>query len=458
MTAFINATTSGYGVQVYQDHDQKDQFFYVPLRADLVLGDTLKSFNVNYWGIGDEYLVGSGSKIYSAFGAVLAGNASVDITSYQRKKITEQISKEFNIETPKLAPLRLRSVKIDPVFADNTLGIGDSGDTEFPTDLQFGSSFNYLIGTGNSLFANFVAAQGQGNDVIANPSFGINVSAKAEFRGEPWKARVKVDLSSFWKEVRTRVGGSARFGWFNVGSAEYNKIVKELEREKIIEIEFESGSLDLEKFGAQIFEMGKVLAEAVNSGQGGDFFKLQPNPDEQSSFLGIKPFGFLSSLAPWNVSINASYSEQSFTQNITFEETISYVGNFEASVPSSMVLAVICNNGTKQHFNDLATAEPCITPEKLKVLQDRLQKALKARDEEMAKLRQLLIDGKITPEVYNLLKDEIDGKSREDLVSSDMTLTGSPEITKLGPQGRPFIKGLLSGEYADEIGKLLEKR
>jgi hypothetical protein len=457
MTAFINATTSGYGVQVYQDHDQKDQFFYVPLRAELVLGDTLKSFSVDYWGIGDEYLVGSGNKIYSAFGAILAGNASIDITSYQRKKITEQIVREFKVENPKLAPLRLRGVEISPVFADNTLDTANGGDKEFPNDLQFGSSFNYLVGTGNSLFANFVAAQGQGDDVIANPSFGINVSAKAEFRGEPWKAKVKVDLSSFWKEVRRRVAGSARFGWFKIGSAEYNKIVKELERDKVIEIAFDSGSLDLEKFGAQIFEMGKALAEAVNSGQGGDFFKLQPNRDQQDRILGIKPFGFLSSLSPWSVSINANYSEQSFTERIKFEETISYEGNFEASVPSSMVLAVVCNNSTKQYFNDLSAAEPCITSDKLQTLQNRLKKAVQKRDAEIAKLRQLLIDGKITPEVYNLLKAEIDGNSSEDLVSSDMVLLGSADIAKRGPQGKPFRKVFTIGQYAEELEKLIDK-
>ena len=38
--------------------------------------------------------------------------------------------------------------------------------------------------------------------------------------------------------------------------------------------------MDLEKYGAQIFEMGKAVAEAINAGQGGDFFKFQPNPDQ----------------------------------------------------------------------------------------------------------------------------------------------------------------------------------
>lgn len=457
MTAFINATTSGFGVQVYQDHEQKDQFFYVPLRADLVLGQTLKDFSVNYWGIGDEYLVGSGNEIYSSFGAVLAGNAAIDITDNQRKKITQKIVTEFEVENPKLAPLRLRSVSIDPVFAQNTLNVGENGDIKFPADLQFGSSFNYLIGSGNSLFANFVAAQGQGDDVVANPSFGVNVSAKAEFRGEPWEARIEVDLSSFWKEVRKKVAGSAKFGWFKIGASEYNKIVKDLEREKIVKITFTSGSLDLSEFGSQIFEMGKILAEAINSNQGGDFFKFQPNPDEKASLLDISPRGFLSSLSPWSVSINASYNEESFTQKIMFDETISYVGNFEASVPSSMVLAVVCNNGTDQYFNDLASAEPCITPEKLRVLQKRLAIARDERDAELSRLKGLLETQQITIEIYNLLKSELDGRTGEDLIRSEILLTGDGKASKLGPTGSALVPLLSSREYREGLNELIRQ-
>jgi hypothetical protein len=408
MTAFINATTAAYGVQVYQDHAQKDQFFYVPLQADLDLGTTLEDFKVDYWGINAPFYSGGGGEIRSLFGAILAGRANIDISAYQRRKIVEQIQNDFSVDTPKLAPLRLRRVEVQPVFASNTLGFGENSDTVWPTDFQFGSSFNYLLGTGNALFASYVAAQGDGVDPITNPGFGVNIAGKAEFRGEPWKCHIKVDLSSFWKEVRIRVAGSARFGWFKVGSAEFNKVVKELERDKIIQINFESGSLDLEKYGAQIFEMGKAVAEAINAGQGGDFFKFQPNPDQVEGAREADAMPRLFGLSPWSVSINASYSEQSFTQNITYEQTLSYEGNFEASVPSSMTLAVICNNATKQYFNELGSSEPCVTPQKVSNLQTRLETAVRVRNRELKKIRDLLSANQITVEVYNVLKADIE--------------------------------------------------
>ena len=224
MTAFISATTSGYGVQVYQDHSDTQQFYYVPLRADVVLGDTLHDFKVDYWGIGEKYMVGDGTKITSRFGAIMAGRANIDISLYQRTKITQKIEKEFNVKSPRLAPLRLRSAIVKPVFAENTLNIGDGGDTDWPTAFQFGTDFSYLVGTGNSLFANLVASQGEGGDTIANPQFAVNIEGKAEFRGEPWKATIKCDLSSFWKEVRTSISASASYGWFKLGSVSYTHL------------------------------------------------------------------------------------------------------------------------------------------------------------------------------------------------------------------------------------------
>jgi hypothetical protein len=52
MTAFISAITSLDGVIAYQDHADKSQFYYVPQSIDLALGQNLKIFKVDYWGIG----------------------------------------------------------------------------------------------------------------------------------------------------------------------------------------------------------------------------------------------------------------------------------------------------------------------------------------------------------------------------------------------------------------------
>ena len=122
-----------------------------------------------------------------------------------------------------------------------------------------------------------------------------------------------------------------------------------------------------------------------------------------------------------------------------------------------MTLAVVCNNATKQYFNDLASAEPCVTPEKLKVLQDRLQEAVKRRDAELNKLRQLLIDGKITADVYNLLKKEIDGRSSEDLHVVKQPLSISANVAKIGPQGRPYTSGFSGIGSVEDLASTFSK-
>lgn len=450
MTAHISKSTTGYGVQVYQDHSDDQQFWYVPLQVAAELEKTLIDFKVDYWGIGPAYMVSDGKNIRSAFGAVLSGTANIDISDHQRRRIGVQIEREFNVKNPRLAPLRLRSMQVKPVFADKTLQVGTSGDVQFPNNVQFATNFSYLIGTGNSLFANYVAAQGGGVAPITNPGFGVNIDAKAEFRGEPWVCTIKCDLSSVWSEIRKSISGSARYGWFKIGSASYNSIITRLEREKIIDIKFDSGSLDLEKYGAQIFEMGKKVAEAINAGQGGDFFQFEPNPDQGGAYFRGLPKKMLFG-GPWSVSINASYSERSFTQKIKFQETLTYNGNFEASVPSSMPLAVVCNNATRDFFNDLASEVPCATPDKVSELQERLRKAVNSRDRKLNRIMEALLDGRITPEVYNILKADIESRIDEDLAVNNPVMLHD-NIIRQSLQGTHYVSGFLGTSYYEEIG------
>jgi hypothetical protein len=75
MTAFISAITSLDGVIAYQDHADKSQFYYVPQSIDLALGQNLKIFKVDYWGIGGPYRVADsdGTSLRSRFGGILSG-------------------------------------------------------------------------------------------------------------------------------------------------------------------------------------------------------------------------------------------------------------------------------------------------------------------------------------------------------------------------------------------------
>ena len=408
MTAFISKATSGDGVVAYQDHSDLSQFWYVPLRVDTTLGGSLTAFKVDYWGIGARYLVQESTtgKIRSMFGAVLSGTAVFDISDYQRKKITRKIEQEFGVKNPKLAPLRLKKAVMQPVWAERTLALGRGADVKVPTEFQFGSQFNYLFGTGNSLFANFVANQGADGSVKVNPAFGMQVVGQAEFRGEPWKVTVEAELSSVWREIRKKISGSASIGWFNLGTAEFNQIITTLERDAVIKTHFEQGSLDTAQFGSQVFEMGKKIAEKINGIGGGDFFKFEPNPEPSAGI--VEMFG-LSSI--WRVSINASYSERSFSQVFHYKEILQFDGNFEASIPAGMSLAVVCNAGAQQYFNELGQAEPCVTPNKVANLQKRLTAENVAKKQRSDEAWAALIGGKISDETYNKLMKYINETS-----------------------------------------------
>jgi hypothetical protein len=351
------------------------------------LGETLLDFNVTYWGIGDQFLVETDAGIKSACGAILAGRAAVDMTAAQRAQLTQALRAQFNVANPKLLPLPLKDVTVQPVFAAKTLGIDGSADNIFPSEIALGNAFDFTVGTGqpkNTLFAAVVARQAAGNAPMTKPVFAINAIGKAEFVGDPWTAEIQVDLSQVWSKVRQRYSASVNIGWFSVGKAEYQSIVADLTRNNVIQTHFSEGSLDNEKYGRQVFEMVKDVLETVNSKitSGEGMFKFEPNPEPAD--LGGGGGG---SFWPWSLSVNASYSSAHFRQSIQYANKVTYSGRFYRNVPVAMALEVSCADATKPYFTDLSNAaEPCITDEKLKTYNARLKKELDAKNKRIAQL------------------------------------------------------------------------
>jgi hypothetical protein len=433
----ISKGTAKDGVIVYQDDSDPSQFYYVPARVDLDLGTTLPDFKVTYWGIGPSMLVqDTDGSISSRVGAVLSGRATIDISSQQRANISAQIAQDFGITNPKLLPLRLKEVTVQPLVAKNTLMLNNNqADLIFPTNLQFATTFNFLVGSGNSLFAQYVAAQSATSPSLnANPSFGINIAGNAEFVGDPWTATVTADLSSVWDEVRTHVSVSVSIGWFDIGSADYENIVQTLVKKQIIKMECKEGSLDTAQYGRQIFDSARQVFDQINklaaSGEG--LFKFEPNPH-----VGT-PGGGGHSWWPYSVSINGGYASASLHQSITYSNTISYAGRFYASVPASMTLGVGCNAATSSHFVDLRnTAVPCIDQAKGDRFQSRLAAELKAKNEHLKSILAKLENGQITAEqyrqivaVYNTISFTEDGQS----LSADSSVLPPGSMGLLGAE------------------------
>lgn len=398
MTAKLSSGTSIDGVAAYQDHSNPQQFHYFPLRADCILGDTLVNFDVSYWGINPApyYVDLGGGNIVSSVGGILAGRARMDISASQRRKIVNAIKNEFGIPNPRLLPFRLSNIQVEPVIASNVIELTPQSSVTFPSILQLGTTFAYNVSANNSLFATLAA--GVSNTPSPRPSFAINVYGDVEYVGDPWKARIRCDLSQVWKYTRTYVSASVKWGWFTIGSAEYEKIVQELVRSQIITIDYEQGSGD-PKFGRQLLESAKVLFDRINqqaiSGEG--FFKFEPNPDATGGGSG----GGGNSWLPWSVSINGSYTSKSFSQSIQFDQTISYTGRVKVPMSSSMVLAVGCGSGTSQYFHDFQdSSNGCLTQAKLNGLQQRLTEEVNWKQMKALQYLQNLENGVWTAQKY----------------------------------------------------------
>jgi hypothetical protein len=389
------------GVIAYQDSDEPTQFWYLPTSIPVVLGGSLQSFGVKYWGVAQPFRVKQADGFQkSIVGATLSGVAKMDISQNQRDQLVAELRKAYGIENPRLLPLPIKDVKVQPVMATNSLGISSSGgDVVFPSVVSIPSPFAYTVGSGdNRLFAQYVSTQGQNSGGLTeDPSFAVNVVGVAEFVGDPWEQTCSADLAQVWNKVRSKASVSVGWGWFRLGSAEYSSIVQDLTRTGVIDCKWKEGSLDTEKYGRQLFELAKEVFQALNSraAAGEGFFKFEPNPEPQEISSGSEGGWW-----PWRVSVNAGYSSAHFTQAIHWEQKISYTGRFWWSVPVSMVLAVRCNSTTASMFLELGNSEACITQAKADALNARVEREAKAKAVRLTKLIDDLSSGKITSEQF----------------------------------------------------------
>jgi hypothetical protein len=401
MGAVLNKRVGEDGVLAFQDDKDPNMFHYMPSRIDAILGETLRTMKVTYYGISKTpYYVDTGNQNYqSCVGGVLSGQAIPDITAPQRKNITKAISEKYpDVKNLNLVPLMLREVEIQPVFAQNLIPSSPTNST-FPKDVQFGNQFNYSVSSGNSLFATMVGGINPGMD--ENPDFGINISGETDFYGDPWEAKITCDLSQVWNYTRTKVSAGLQLGWLNVG-VDVDAISQELIKNNIIKMEYKEGSGG-DKFGMQLLESTRTVFEAISAlvTKGEGLFRFEPNPEPQELPSGDS---WGAQLLPWSMSINTAYASNYFNQTNHFEQTVKFTGKVIYKVTASMNLAVTCNSNTADLFLDLQLGKNgCATISKTEGLQARMQAESAAKSKKIAEYFKKLEDGIYTPEQYATL-------------------------------------------------------
>ncbi|MBV9783714.1 MAG: hypothetical protein JO264_07820 [Acidisphaera sp.] len=399
----LSSGVSVKGAIAYQDFADKTQFYYVPGVVPVTVGDTLTDFSFRYWGVSRPMLVPvDGGLNKSVIGGVLGGRATIDLTDSQRSALVAEIKAKYGVENPKLIPVLMTHTTVQPVISQAAFGLSaTNSDLTFPQDFKIGSAFAFSVGTSQSrTFAQAFAQKIQNDDLIqSNPLLAVNISGDVEFQGDPWTAHCRADLSQVWNSVRSRFSGSASFGWFRIGSAEFANISQDLLRTKTIDCSFTEGSLDNQQFGRQVFEAIKKVMESLNDTSENSFFRFEPNPQPQD-VGGGGGGGGLGSLFGWSVSLNGSYSAAHFKQTITFDQTLTYTGRVVVRTPLSMVLAVSCNAATENLFGELGDSEACVSTRKAKVLEARISAENAAKAPRLQRLLDRYLDGQITEEQY----------------------------------------------------------
>jgi len=363
MVAQIAKSVSAKGATAYQDSSDPSKFYYIPNVVQLELGKTLLNFDVTYWGISKEHINQSGVNREPTVGAILAGQAVVDITDSQRDALTKEIRKAFNFDPKKvvtLTPLILKkTTSTQLTLAANTL---NATDVNIPKEgIKIGTSFSYSVGAGNSNFAEFIAGtRANGAGITANPQFGFNMYNIAEMRGEPWSVKIEANLDQVWSYVRNKFDSGGGVGWFKA-SVSVDSIVQDLQVNGAVKVTFTQGSLDPGKFGDQLFEVGKTVFTAINAALNSKdgLFKLEPNPAIPEMRSPGEP-----SVLP---SFNMSYQRQSLqnNQSVHFSSELIFNPTLEVEIPLNMILAVNPTPETSKFFRDMDdSSENLITQKK----------------------------------------------------------------------------------------------
>ncbi|MTD54221.1 hypothetical protein [Amycolatopsis pithecellobii] len=444
MAGRLNRPAATDGVVAYQDYDNPEMFHYFPLRIDSVLGETLRKFEVKYYGINAQpYWVDYGNLVYkSCCGGILKGAAVADMTAAQRANITEEIQKRYNIKKPVLVPIVLDDVTVQPIFAKHIVESGTGGTATFPNQVTLGSQFNYEVGASNSLFAELVGAELATAEPV--PEFAVNIYGTASLYADPWVAEIHADLSKVWEYTRSQVKVGANIGWFNLG-VDVDKITQELISKGIVTIKYRQGSGSSE-FGWQMLNSTKAMFEAINkqitSGEG--LFKFEPNPTPQEP---SKDDNWAAKLLPFTVNVNTSYISNFFNQEITYDEVVSFEGQLPVLMSSSMSLAIPCGGESSKFFYDLQLKESgCVTKAKSDGLQKRITTEVAAKNKEVLRYLGYVESGKWTPQQFGVMLDLL----------NTITLTETPSFKGYHDDGTPILE-LASGEEVREILAALER-
>lgn len=403
MAGKLNTAIAAAGVTAYQDHIDPKKFHYMPNRVDSVLGETLKSFECKYYGIGgDAFYKRVDGASYNVSGGTVTGQAVPDMTAEQKSVLLKEIEKVTKISDPYLAAITVDNGTIQPVFANAVAAEGEGSSSTFPSKFQFGSQFNFAVASGNSLFPQLVAVSNSAQKTDVSSFISTNFYGTTKLYGDPWTALIKADLSQVWEYVRNKGDAGVSAGWLSFGAA-WDNIAQELKKESIITMEFREGTGG-DEFGRSMLEATRKVFEAINgqitAGEG--MFKFDPNPTPQEPPKREGNWG--SSLLPYTLSVNLSFSKNSLKQGIKFSEEVSFTGIRDVPVISSMNLSGICDRNTVGMFMDVQHARNgCIDAETMAGWDKRLRAEQTAKTKKTQEYEEMFIAGKITFDQYEKL-------------------------------------------------------
>lgn len=390
MVALLQTRTAIATAIAFQDSDNPETFFYVPTVVDGVPEETLGEFKVTYWGYGKPFLREREGQIASVIGWVIAGSAMLELSPQSRQQLIDRIRQQFEIQAPLLQPLPLSQIVAEPRIGQLAFPVDAMADLNFPETIEAGTPFNFLVSTGNRLFAQFARSQAQDLQWGSQPSLALILVGQAEFQTQPWEVTIEAELSRVWALLRKRFAAEITAAWVELKADDFDKWIRDLIRDRAIKLSGVSGEVDLERSQWHRFEIGRHLLEALNRQQDSptNLIRVQPNPSGSASIW-----------QNWKIWVNLIYGEKAIASSM-YQSKISVSDRSFYPVPLRLNL-VKCTPQTSEYFQDLGNPiEPCITAKKTEELRKRLKEEIAKQSKMAQMLYARLVSGEISQAQY----------------------------------------------------------
>lgn len=403
------------GIKAWKEDGKENSYVYFPYKAKGTVNETIDRFMCNYWGFGKTpYLKtedGTGLQI-SKVGAYVSGMFTYDASTEDKEKFKNELRKKLSLDEKQpilLNPILFNkgSVKLSPVFPGVVSGqsVSTMADT-----LVIGANSAWSLNSNDQTIAELVAEK-RSSSTDSSAAMMINVSGEAKLSGEPFRAKITVNVSEVFKYFNSKSDLNVKSPWVNVNSS-WADINEDLAKVGAIKFNIKEGRAD-SNGGMSIINATKDVFEALNksSVDGTGFFKFPPITKEALPKTGSS--STLSKALPVGLSYRRTSVSQNVKNSASYTVDVSYTGMYTIELAGAMEVSLSANSRHEDYFQDIQHGKAgAISRDSAEQTQQRLALTNQKYDKKVEDLLTKLDNGLVKEASYALRLEHLNNQHR----------------------------------------------